>query len=313
MNIVYIGNFSPPHSTENEILKALRDLGHVVAPYQENDPATWRTLADMWTPPDFVLWTRTWELDHDMQYRALLNLSRRSIPVVGYHLDRWWGLKREGQVATQPFFRCDLVCTADGGHDAEWAEAGVEHAWFPPAVSRFECEPGTPRDEFRADIAFVGSWNGYHPEWGHRADLVRFLQRRGARMFPAAGEPSIRGEALRDLYASVKVVVGDSCLVPNADGTPVERYWSDRVPETLGRGGFLIHPWVAGIDREFPLLSTWELGDFDDLAGLIDHALASEDELAVNREAHRAWVVEHHTYSVRMKQLETLLRDRGML
>lgn len=320
-SVVQIGNFGPSHSTENHLLQALVGLDHDVTPVQENDVEAWRDTdsSPLWrSRPDVVLWTRTgWDWDslgiapaemHVLQHRFLERCENAGIPTVGYHLDRWWGLAREHEVATEPFFSCSLVCTADGGHDKEWADAGVNHAWFPPAVSLYECEPAQPEEAYASDIAFVGSWQGYHPEWEHRAQLVAWLSETWGdrvRFWPQPGQPAVRGHALRQLYASVKVCVGDSCLVPAADGTPVERYWSDRVPETLGRGGILVHPWVEGL----PFLPgvhlwAWHLGDFDALHEVVGLALGqSDDGRARMREDARRIVRRHHTYSARMRTL----------
>lgn len=306
MKIAQIGNFEPSHSTENELRKAALSLGHDVTPYQENRPGVFRQveLGDH----DLVLWTRTgWnppppETD---QLRMLLAARAARVPTVGFHLDRWFGLHREHQVDTEPFFRCEVVFTADGGHQDDFTAAGVSHHWLPPAISEFECGGGSVRPEFMSDVAFVGSWQpGYHAEWTHRPDLVAHLRDwYGPRVkfWPSAGQPAVREQALRDLYASTLVNVGDSCLV-NAPN----RYWSDRIPETLGRGGFLLHPYVEGIEDHFTdgeHLRLWQVGDWAELHGLIDHYLAHPDERARIAAAGRAHVLQHHTYTRRIEQV----------
>lgn len=327
MRWAYIGNFSVPFTTENEVARALEGNGHQVQRLQENTEEPWRVLTAGTVDADVVLWTRTgWDWPHtpmawdheqarDMQRAVLDNMRRLGIPTVGYHLDRWWGLDREGQVHDEPFFRVDLLCTADGGHEQEWAAAGVNHRWFPPGVSKFECEPGNARAMYASDVAFVGSWRpGYHVEWRHRPQLVNFLRAtygKRCRFWPVKGRPAVRMGELRDLYASVKVVVGDSCLVGDAT-----RYWSDRIPETLGRGGFLLHPYVEGIEEHFTdgkHLRLWPLGDFDELRRLIDHYVTNEAERRAIAEEGRRHVLETATYSVRMQQLEDLLRSEGLL
>lgn len=318
LNIAYVGNFDPPHSTENHVLQALRSLDYDVAPLQENRLETWRLLADAdryaW---DLVLWTRTrWEppVPENVQLDALDALERASVPSVGFHLDRWFGLAREHEVVDAPFFRCDLVCTADGGHGPEFAEAGVMHMWLPPAVSEFECVLGTPEVRFSSPVAFVGSWNGYHPEWQHRQQLVHHLRaryRNRVAFWPAPGAPAVRGDDLRNLYASTTVNVGDSCLAGGAT-----HYWSDRVPETLGRGGFLLHPYVEGLGDHFDIgdhLVTWRLGDWDQLDRLIDYYVENPDEAKRIALAGRDHVLEHHTYTVRMRQLVNALAAMDML
>lgn len=322
MRVAYVGNLgegSAPHSTENHVAQALRAVGvEVLAVHEQRfgwDPAEIPAV-------DFVLWTHTHgfapERTHGRQFRFLDAMRHRGIPTVGYHLDRWWDLRREHQL-NEPFFGCDLVCTADGGNQDRFGAAGIEHVWFPPGVSEFECVPGTYRSELASDVAFVGSWaGGYHPESAHRAKLVEFL---GApygdrcAFWPRPGHDAVRGDMLRDLYVSVKVLVGDSCLV----GTGKNRaYISDRIPETVGRGGFLVHPRVDEVTdgtlyTEGEHLWCWEAGDWDGLANTIDAALTDDQERQRVSKRGRQHVLTHHTYTVRMRELLSLLRTRGLL
>lgn len=303
-----VGNFEPDHSTENELRKAISAAVHDVETFQENKPGIFTDLAARIGDFDVVLWTRTgWDPPvPDGEQRAMLAAAESAgVPTVGYHLDRWFGLHREHQVAAEPFFRVGHLFTADGGHDDRFARLGVNHAWLPPAVSEFECIGGAQRPEFTSDVAFVGSHlPGYHAEWQHRPKLIKFLRRtygERVRFWPKPGEHAVRGEALRDLYASTKVNVGDSCLSGGAS-----RYWSDRIPETIGRGGFLIHPWVEGIDEHFTPgehLACWTLGDWDALRATIDRYLGDDDERTRIAAAGRAHVLEHHTYTVRIRQI----------
>src|SRR4051812_20148154 len=128
--VLYIGNFEPLHSTENHIWRALRNNGHQVRAMQENDPINFNHLAhdaDAFEKVDMVLWTRTgWDWDRiypggeakalNDQHLFLRRARMEAVPVVGYHLDIWWGLKRQHQIRTEPFFGVDLLVTADGGH-----------------------------------------------------------------------------------------------------------------------------------------------------------------------------------------------------
>lgn len=359
MRVIQIGNFRPPHSTENHLLAAMRTWGWEVTPLQEDDLATFPRLAhnsmeSLWTElakPDFVLWTRTgwdWSRLHDGhsypggrvqanadQHGFLRSARWLGVPVVGYHLDIWHGLPRVREVDNEPFFHVPLLITADGGHEDEWTVNGINHVWFPPAVLASECEPGMYRDEYRSKIAFVGSWQGgYHPESAHRHELVAWLKknfRRDCRFWPAEGQPAVRGSNLRDLYASVDVVVGDSCFV----GTGLANYWSDRIPETVGRGGFLLHPYVPGLEKHFTMMDfgtsgpdsqrlahevgkwehfgTWTAGKWDQLGTAIEWALTHPEERGCIRNAGRRHVLEHHTYERRMQQLAELLKERDMI
>jgi hypothetical protein len=93
------------------------------------------------------------------------------------------------------------------------------------------------------------------------------------------------------------------------------RYTSDRMPETVGRGGLLIHPAVEGVtfDRGglnvgLPYtpgehLLTWDLGVWQGLEQQIEWALSHPDENEEIREAGMAHVAEHHTYTARMRSI----------
>lgn len=340
VHFVYVGNFDAPHSTENEIRKAIEDAGHTVTPIQENllkGAAFPQAALAAGTSQDVgrqvvLLWTRTgWSwgergIDtgkaHALQSSMLDFCRDIGVPSVGYHLDRWWGLSREHLLREEPFFTVDLLCTADGGHQPQFEAAGINHVWFPPAVSVFETRGGDYDPKYHSDVCFVGSWMpGYHQEWTHRRELVKHLQRKwNATFWPPANANAVRGDALKNLYRSSRVVIGDSCLVPKPDGSPMTHYCSDRVPETLGRGGFLIHPEVEGItygqDSMYQYgrdLASWPLGDWDMLDDLIDYFVHDDRRRIEVAESGRATTKAHHTYTKRVEQLVDLLNERGML
>jgi len=309
--IAYIGNFRPAHSTENDVREALEQLGHQVIQVQEDSPHSLETLPKL--NCDFVLWTRTWSMPQI--YEAVSQTKSAGRAVVGFHLDRWWGLAREHQVRDEPFFRlCDLMVTADGGSHAKWQDVGINHLWMPPAVSN-RAKRGNVQIQFQRPIGFVGSWRSYHPEWQYRRRLVEFLHETYGRKFkpwPRANQ-QIRGRDLEDLYASVDVVVGDSCLAGD-----VSHYWSDRIPETLGRGGFLIHPEVEGmaeegfVNGETLITYTAKENTFDELKSTIDEWLRRSDRAMVAEKGMRL-VHQKHTYLNRMTSLIRHCEESGFL
>lgn len=325
MKTAYLGNFEPDHSTENEVRAALEAEGHHVTIIQEGSTPADKVpelVAD--AGADVFMWTQTKSLAEQagtvQERAAMLDRIRQMAPTVGCHLDRWWGLSRQPDVYTEPFFRCDWVFTADGHHTDQWAGAGVNHVWWPPAVGHRHLEPAEPDERFAADVAFVGNWaGGYHREWAHRAGLVKHLRSTwNARMFPPKGQPAVRGDDLRALYATVKVAVGDSCLVPGVDGRPMTNYSSDRIPETLGRGGLLIHPHVEGVtdgtlysDGEH--LVCWDLGDWGMLDDLIGFMLEQPDVAAQIVSAGRKHVGVAHTYRNRVRAIQAHLEANGAL
>jgi hypothetical protein len=140
-------------------------------------------------------------------------------------------------------WRTSVVFTADGGRDEDFKREGVNHHWLPPAVYAGDCFRGKVRLEYCAKVAFVGSFQSYHKEWPFRQELVNALRREHGIRFAQWGDANwIRGHDLNDLFASATIIVGDSIARP--------KYWSDRIPETIGRGGFLLAPMIEGMVEE---------------------------------------------------------------
>lgn len=310
MRVAYLGNFGVPYSTESHVAASLESLGHTVERIQEGETRALDVPART-KGADVFLWTQTYGLavtGGDIDDRAEM-LVRIDAPTVAFHLDRWWGLGRETQVAEEPFFRCDYVFTADGGHDEEWEKLGINHHWLPPAVYHAEAYDGNSRAEYSCDVVFVGSWRSYgHEEWWPtRRRMLEKAKRRYGRHFKTFPlRQAVRGKNLTDLYASCKVAIGDSCLAGNPS-----RYWSDRVPETLGRGALLVHPNVEGLRETHPYLPVYEPGDFERMVDLVDYYLhepqAREEARCLNSEDARA----NHTYRNRMQVvLDTVLGGR---
>lgn len=330
MHVAYIGNFEPEFSTENEYARAFEANGHTVLKIQEGDPnhyldalavARGRLDGDeRWIGiPDFILWTRTAGLavkwGHAAQWKLLAEARRHAVPVVGVHLDLWHNLERAEEIEYEPFFYVDLLLTADGGHDDLWGPYGVNHRWLPAGVSDRWCRPGTPNRTYQSDLAFIGNWQGgYHPEAEHRHQLVRWLDETygdRVKFWPRPGKPAIRGGELNDLVWSTKIVVGDSCLIPNRDGSPMTRYQSDRITEIMGRGGCIAHPEIEGASP-MPSLS-WPLGDWDELRAVLDAALERGTPSDDMRLSHIDFIREHHTYERRVPQMLQIMVEEGLL
>lgn len=323
MKILYEGNDIVPWCTEVHLTESFRALGHdvmLVAP-QDTDPIGLLFLLDSYQPDVFLL-TRPWGTRSAVTPQFARRCRERGIPTVGFHLDLFWGLpERERWVRdkSDPLFRMDHLFSTDGAHDTDWSTCGINHHWMPPAVYAPECYDATPDEKWAGvKVGFVGSaptalGGNYHPEHGHRRELVAHLTDWYGDQFVHVGNGgpigTLRGGDLNRFYASVPVIVGDSCFV-RAD----RAYWSDRVPETWGRGGFLIHPRVDALVEQlgegYPG-STWDAGDWSALRDCIDGWLGDAYARGGTRQRIAATIRAEHTYTIRARTiLATVFGDR---
>ncbi len=303
---MYIGNFQVFYTTEMNIKQSFEALGWQVKEYQENTFKVDEVLEESKKGYDFLLFTRTWA-ETGEKYRRILKHIK--IPTVSWHLDLYWGLDRENSFKDDSFWQSDYIFSADGGHQKEFKELGINHYWLSPGVYHKECYLGKKTEKFKSDIIFVGSY-GYHSEWKYRQVLINWLRRTYKDRFKLCpddiGRSWIRGNDLNNLYASAKIAVGDSLYSPY--------YWSDRIPETLGRGGFLIHPFVLGLEKEYNYWKhfvPYQHGDFKTLKEIIDYYLTHDEEREKIRIAGQNWVKENYTYKHKaLKVLEVLEKNK---
>ena len=301
LTIAYIGNYRHSHCTECHVSKTLQSLGCDVIQYQEDQYSAEQILASLPPSTDLILWSRTWGL-RDKGGEMII----RAAPCVtaALSLDLYVGLERQTWIDEHPWWRSTHVFTADGGHEEFWKQRGINHHWLPAAVYDKECYLAEPIEKYSADVAFVGVTRSYHREWPYRMRLLEWLRSQYGTRFLKIGFPlvSIRNNELNELYASVKIAIGDTlCL-----GFQHPNYWSDRVYETTGRGGFIIHPFVPGMEKHFENgrhLVFYQYGNFEQLRELIDYYLKHDDEREKIRLAGHLHTRTNHTYRHRMREL----------
>lgn len=246
---------------------------------------------------------------------VLERLKGYGVPSATYHLDLWFGLDREKDLHEDSFYRhIEHFFTCDKKM-ADWLNQNtkVKGHYLPAGVYHGEAYMAE-QDSMDRDIIFVGS-RGYHPEWPYRPQLIDWLKETyGDRFYHYGGDGlgTIRGEALNRLYANSKVVVGDTlCL-----GFKYPHYWSDRLYETLGRGGFLIMPYVTGMGQFFTgekHLDYYQFGNFEELKRKIDHYLENDEQREAIRRCGHNLVKEHHTYKQRWDHILQTIFDKGRI
>ena len=336
MRIGYLGNFSQRHCTENHLALTLESMGHEVQRIQENGITSDDLMIEIAKHQDgsekwnLFLFTRTW--GETLTTSHLLALENAGIPSASYHLDLYVGLQRkylhmgsslEYMLNNDPFWRTDYVFTPDG--DAASAEVfkrnGVNHIYIKPGVYEPECILSGDPEHRPIDVLFVGggdyegSPNGYgHPEWPYRDKLITWLRQTYGSRFTKYGHPqeTVRNEELNELYGNSKIVVGDSVCLPYGQFTHTH-YWSDRVYETIGRGGFLIHPYIKGLEEEFTDGETivfYEYGNFVQLKQKIDYYLEHDEERERIRRAGHELVKNHCTYRDRLAKVLEIINAK---
>jgi glycosyltransferase involved in cell wall biosynthesis len=293
--IAFLGNFRAPESTESLIRWALEEgLGHEVVTLQENQ-VTYDDLKNATGTADVFMWVRTprWlPLAESEMLDFLELLRRRKVPSASVHLDKFWGIPdREPGIGVDAFWKTDFVFTADGSMQQAFLDRGVNHFYMRPAMSEVHLHPGIAREGYRCDVGFVGA-KGYHTCYPFRTKLIEFLEHTYRGRFKLFN--NVRGHDLNDVYASIKVTVGD-CIFAG-----IPHYYSDRMPETAGRYGFLLAPRIPGMTIPFAL---YEPQDIDTLRGQINHWLEHPAErMAISREC-ADHVRKYDTWTIRMEKI----------
>lgn len=316
MQLAFLGNWSVDYTSESHHAASLEALGHTVTRLQEPKATADEIVAAAEEAAAFI-WVHTHGWETPRIGEALAHFRQRGIPIITYHLDAYMQIPdRWARYQSDPYMLAlDHFFTVDQCQ-ADWLNANtdVRGHYLPPGVYGAECYSSDQPSAHANDVVFVGSY-GYHRSYPMRPRLIDWLKQTYGPRFTHVGGGStagtVRGAELNALYANSKVVVGDSYICdPDYPG----KYWSDRIPETLGRGGGpLLHPWVYGLDEQFvdgEHLVTYRHGDFDDLKSAIDYFLddANTEERQRIRKAGHEHVMANHTYVQRWESiLDTVL------
>jgi glycosyltransferase involved in cell wall biosynthesis len=310
--ITFLGNFRVDFTSESHHAKTLESLGHEVIRLQETEVTAETVLQNAKESVLFV-WVHThgWSTPGIINMQdVLIALKKYKIPSMTYHLDLWFGLRRQRDLRRNPVYQyIDHFFTVDRKM-ADWfnTRTSVKGHYVPAGVYDKECTyvPATHKE----DVIFVGS-KTYHAEWPYRPKLINFLSHTYGAKFNLYGREGlgvVRGQDLNNLYASTKVVVGDT-LCPNFD---YPDYWSDRIYETIGRGGFLIHPYISGLEKEFEdkkHVVFYEYNNLNQLKQLVDYYLENDEEREKIRKAGHDLVKNNYTYRNRW---QTILKKLGI-
>ena len=283
MKIAFIGKFQRLHD-EEYIARSFEMIGCEVKRISQH--IAWNDMVQVIDAfqPDILLFCK-WEKPKEM-IPFIQKWQRNGMKTVCWLFDLYFDYAREYQVRNKSFFRADFVFTTDGGHNHRFASMGINHFCIRQGIFKDECKL-LPFQDIKHKVVFIGSESPVYPE---RTALVKEL---GAEWFGRKDTNHIRGLELNELYASTGIVIGDSF--------PSPFYWSNRVVETLGRGGFLIHKEVDGLKKEYPDIVTYTYAE--DLKQKIDYYLSHEDERREIVKKNFELVRERYTMDKKCQQL----------
>lgn len=317
MRITFLGNFQVDYSSETHHKKSLEALGHEVVALQETQASAELVRREA-LRSDMFVWVHThgWQTPttHDYSMKNVLQeLNDKGIPSVTYHLDLWLGLERQHDLEQDDVYKyIEHFFTVDKNM-ADWfnEHTTVKGHYLAAGVFHKECYMAEKRITSPShDVIFVGS-KGYHPEWPYRPQLINWLGDTYGldfKHYGGDGAGVVRGPALNQLYANSKIAIGDSLC----KGFDYPYYWSDRVYETIGRGGFIIHPYIKGMGDHFEdrkHLVFYNFNDFGQLKHLIDYYLAHPEEADKIRRAGQLHVKTNHTYLNRWQTILDTVKD----
>lgn len=325
MNILYVGNFadrdSPLGYCPNAwwIAQTFRKLGHDVTCMNESAvDANDVLMATAEQTFDFIL-CEEGRLRDDHQHdektgetviRGFFNkvMEHAGVPIVPWLTNIFHSvMRREIELKVNPIFKSQIVFSTDGGHDERWKEMGINHRLLRQGIYEPEAYIGKKSYPTKAEIAFVGGV--YEEIWPYRKQLIDELTKTYKDRFLHVGQRGeVRHDQLNNLCATVKIVVGDSVYSPN--------YWSNRVYEIIGRGGFLIMPMIDGLEKEFTPYKhfvPYTFGDFEGLKEKINYFLRADEERERIRLAGFEYCKANYTYTHRVKDMLSILEKEKII
>lgn len=283
MRITFIANFGESGYDEKHIATSLENLGHTVQRIHERGIA--EQIIEVIDSPDLVLWFKL----NNPKAKLIVDYCNNKYVTACWIFDLYIGYPREYRL-NQPCFQAKYLFTTDGGHHKDFIKKGFNHQVVRQGIFKDECYIAQGEKEY--DVIFIGSDNPYFPE---RKKMMQGIDKKyNFKWFGRLNTNEVRGEDLNNLLAKAKIIVGDSVYSP--------KYWSNRVVETLGRGGFLIHRDVEGLRDEYPAIATYD-GTKEDLFKKIDYYLENEEERDAIIRINFIKVKDHYTMEDKCSEL----------
>ncbi len=294
MKIFYVGSFRLPYATEVFVEWALKQreievcrcpLANSRGDYHRGDYRLLCKKIKGWKA-NVVLFSKA---EPAYTNDILAWCWKRGLLTVCWLWDLYWGYRQNRPKQ----FQADLLFTTDGGHNKEFAEHGCNHHVLRQGIHKPH-HYMYPR-AYTHDVAFAGGSGRGYPSV--RNSLLRWLAKTYGNRF--VHHTRVRELALNEALTRTKIVIADSY-------TESPHYWSNRIYEMIGRGSFLLHPRIIGLDEEFTdqrHYVAYKWNDYADLKSKIDYWLAHDEEREVICRQGFAHCGTHHTYTARVDVL----------
>lgn len=267
MKVIYIAKFDKFYKTGNYVADAFnRQSVKVVKVPPDIGFVEVKTIINH-EQPDFVLYGKVMRIQQLIPW-----LRSQGITSAFWLYDMAWGSSpvadaNRDYILRMNMHQSDLFFSTDGGHEKEWASLGVNHITLRQGIHAPD-HRWMPHVDVDFDILFTG-----HLYFSLRDKMITFLKKRYGKQFRHVTS-GLRGVRLNEIVRSTKIVIADSY--------PSPRYWSNRVYEITGRGGFTLHSKVEGLADEFwpgrdIAVFTYGKGH-DELEVVIDHYLECDED-----------------------------------
>lgn len=239
MKIIYLANLTSKleqHKNTNDILYALKKLGHDVTVIDDQN----FTEEDIFKvkDPDLFLFHKGGMIDEDGQgvdfhiQRLIGILAKLKCRKVFWFLDKVWDERVRYIYQIMPFVDAGFMT------DGTFIRRHNYHKLYDlkQGFRNHDDGYGDYQKKYDCDIAHIGTI------YGARKPFIAALSREyGDRFRPYT---NIWDRDFFDLCESAKIIVASK--YPADDF-----YWSDRIYTVLGARGFLIHPRLHGLKKEF--------------------------------------------------------------
>lgn len=236
MRIIYVARHdSGGNDDEGAIYHALVELGHDVQRLRELNGRKAHKLL----PADLCLFHK-WD---DADYLRSYLVGR--VPLAFWYFDlvnypdptiarRCW-TRMEWMRRIMPLVDVGF-CT-----DGDWVAKHPEKLhWLPQGADGRIVDRGDPKGGRACDVLFTGASVNCGVK---RQSFVEEMNAKyGGRLLHVTS--GMHREWLRDAIAAAKIVVAP-------DGPITDRYWSNRIYNVLGFGGFLLHPYCEQLSNQY--------------------------------------------------------------